>query len=420
MKKIWSLLLCVFVVCALLVGCSNIDADYISLRKSDTILIFDKGTLEGDSKYLTSIYPFSNKVGFVSYDKRFEDELYPKSYFGFYNMDSQQLVEIGNYYPWVVASWDYCLIMNNRYLYFTALFLTGENYSKEQVSMLRMDILEKKLEVIKIANDEKVYPLIHMSKLNETEFIAHIVIREKSDNETNEIANTTQIVKFNSETGESKTIIEYKYSYVLGDADSNGILLESVCGIDNTIYAVGRRMEGNKWSYYLYVFDDHGNMLTEIEAPALAQTMEDKITQTFYVVGNYFTLGQYETGRQALYRIIDNKVEVVITLEERIIFPNMSNLYDSKKNPYIYYSTNWSIYEDLSSKKTESNPIYALNITTGEVKSISVDIDKERPYLDYLIVDENGNLIIALIEQEFGDKMRGYYISYNTLKELLD
>ena len=420
MKKIITLLLCILVIGTLSVGCSNNDKGEIILKKSDTELVFDRAAQKGDGKRLTSVYPFSNRSGFVMFDKRNDGgETFTDSYFGLYNMDTKELTEIGKYGPMLMGSLDNMIIMNDRYLYMWSTFLVGEEIQYGQLALLRMDILDKKLEVIETIEDNTVSPLIYMSKLNENEFIATIVYKEEENYATNTAASTTRVIKYDSISRISQTIIENKYVYTVGEAESTGILLESVCSMDNKIYAVGRRMEDSEWHYYFYTYDDEGNLLSEVEAEALAHTMKDRVTQGFYVVGSYFTLTQYETGSSALYRIDDKQVEVVIKHEENMMFSNMSNLYRSEKSPYIYYMVNWNFYDEAFQNATENNQVSALNTATGQTSSIKTTIDDERPYLDYVFIDENGNLIISLIEQKFADQPREYFVSNETLQKLL-
>ena len=422
MKKTGALLLCILIIVTMFTGCSTNtnEEQTIVLEKSDTDLVFDKAASNGDAGYLTSVNPFSNRTGFVEFGKLVgEESMYENSFFGFYDMNTMELVEIGEFARWIVSSHDNEIIMHNRYLYFCALFVADDVDYKEQITLLRMDIRDKKLEVIETIEDETVHPLVHMSKLNENEFIVTFVKKEEDNYTTNTAANTTRVVKYDGVTGESKTIIENKYVYTEGESNSTGILLESVCGMDNMIYAVGRQMEEGEWHYYFYTYDNQGTMISQIEASALEHTMKYDVVHGFYVVGNYFTLVKYESGTQALYKIDDNQVKVVVNHDEKMSFPNMSNFYNSEKTPYIYYSVNQYASGSEHQNTTDSNPVYALNIETGVIKTIKVDIDKERPYLDYILVDENGNLIINLIEEEFGDQVRAYFISEETLQKLL-
>ena len=422
MKKVATLLQYIIIVCILFAGCSTNtnEEQTIVLKISDTDLVFDKAASNGNAGYLTSVNPFSNRTAFVEFGKLVgEESMYENSFFGFYDMNTKELVEIGEFARWVVSSHDNEIIMHNRYLYFCALFVADEVDYKEQITLLRMDIRDKKLEVIETIEDNTVHPLVYMSKLNENEFIAAFVKREDGNYSTNTAANTTRVVKYNDVTGESKTIIENKYVYTEGEVTSTGILLESVCGFDNKIYAVGRQMEEGQWHYYFYTYDSQGTMISQIEAPALEHTMKYSIVHGFYVVGNYFTLVQYETGKGALYKVSDNQVEVVVKQDEKMTFPNMSNLYSSEKTPYIYYSVNKHALGTEYSNTTDESLVYALSIETEEVKTINVDIDEERPYLDYILVDENGNLVIILLEDEFGDQAREYFISEETLQRLL-
>jgi hypothetical protein len=43
----------------------------------------------------------------------------------------------------------------------------------------------------------------------------------------------------------------------------------------------------------------------------------------------------------------------------------------------------------------------------------------ERLHLDYILVDENGDLI-NLLEEEFGDQVREYFISKEALQKVLE
>ena len=359
-------------------GCStNVnEGQTIELKKSDAELVFDRASLQGDARYLKSLYQFSSKIEFLEYSKVInEGEPYTNSYYRFYNMNTKELVEIGKYAPWTVASHDSKIIMNDRYLYFFALFLIVEEDYKEQITLLRMDIQDKTFEVIEVIEDGSVHPFVYMSKLNENEFIATVVKPEKSNYTTNTAANTTRVIKYNGTTGKSETIIENKYVYTDGEADSAGTLLESVCGMDGKIYAVGRQMEANEWHYYFYTYDDQGSLLSRIEAPAIEHTMKNEAIHGFYVVGNYFTLVRYASGTQALYKVSDNQVELVIEHDEKMAFPNMNNFYSSEKISYIYYSANRYARGSEYQNTTDKSPIYALNITTGEIKEVYVDID---------------------------------------------
>ena len=421
MKKIISLLLCIIIVCTLLTGCNdNTTDDHIVLKQSDVELVLDKATLEGDAKHLTSVTPFNNKTGFVVYDKRIDGgETYASaSYFGAYDMETKELIEVGEYKPWITASFENSMIMNDRFLYFWALFWGDENNPNGQLNLIRMDVQDKKLEVLESMDGLSSYPP-YMSKLSENEFIS-VIVKQEAGDEINVTASTTKIVKHDVITGEVKTIMEEKFSYIDGEQNSNGTLLESVCGIDNNIYAVGKQRDEGVWHYYFYTFDNEGKLISRIEAPALEHTMKYVMADGFYVVGNYFTLIKSGSGSQALYKISDNQIDVVVTHDEKMSFPDMSNFYSSEKTPYIYYSANRYAHDSEYQNTTDKSPVYALNIETGEIKTIKVDIDKERPYLDYILVDENGNLVVNLLEEEFGDQVREYFISKETLQKVLE
>ena len=420
MKKNVFLLLCMLLVCALFTGCNKNEQD-IAVKPSDTQLVFDNHASQGDAKFLNSVYPFSNKTGFVSYSGKLPgDETYSNVYyFGTYNMDTKELIEAGKYNSWLYASEDGEIIMNDRYLYVWGSFRADEGTIGSQINLIRVDMLEKKTEVLDTINDN-TSSIPNMSKLSENELISIIVRHRDVDIVEGVTAYTTQIVKHNSITGEAKTIIENKYSYTEGDTDSDGILLESVCAIDGKVYAVARQKVKGEWKYYFDTYDDQGILLSRIDAPALEHSMKNNPAFSLYVVGNYFTITTTSMGKQAMYRINGDQIEVFIEHEQKMLFPNMSNLYSSENTPYVYYGMNVYAYSEFYQEMKENIPVYALKIDTGEIKTIKIDeIDQERPHLNRLYVDEIGNLVIVLTENKLDFLSREYFISSEALLKLL-
>lgn len=301
------------------------------------------------------------------------------------------------------------VILEGRYYYdWLSRF---DNDRSDIASLVRVDAKNDTTEIV-LDREDTPNIQIPISKLNEEEIVWLIAnISENGDQRT------SIIERYNIKTLEHKTLDEKSYQANTENNETYDVI--SAC--DGKIYAIGRELFETHYESYLYIMDSDGNVISEIEcsstignAPALGE---------LHVIGDYAIIKKSSTASDFIFKIEDEKLVAVpinITEEgynEGLLFASgIANISSAEKTPYLYYRCAY-----ISAHGKKGTPvIYALNTKSGESKEINVALDDDYQYLNYMCMDEKGNLMLSFIQDTESRAEKIYKLSAEALHTFLE
>lgn len=353
------------------------------------------------TEYNIGVVDFNKKFFFISYSSGMGDNRGSEVSHAVYDIETDSLYESGKTYNEIASSGTNVIVNDCLYFWYN----TTDNSGNEVNKLVMTDGKNRSLKAI--AKKKYSNQLLRLDKLNENEFITHYHIRDEK-------SNSTVIEAYNVHEEKLRPLFTLKYSNLEDQPDSSGIVLETICAMDNKIYGIGREKHNYQYECYFYVFDTDGNLLKKINAPALEESLNDTIPLRLQVSGNYFGVTDYQL-KASLYRIDDDKITCMIHPNEGYKFAlGAENFYTSESVPYFYY------YSDYSSLTEDDNRIlYVFDTASGNTAKAEIKFDDNYRCLNYISTDEEGNLLICFDKDFNKFDYKYYYLDNMNIKNLM-
>ena len=353
------------------------------------------------TEYNIGVVDFNKKFFFISYSSGMGDNRGSEVSHAVYDIETDSLYESGKTYNEIASSGTNVIVNDCLYFWYN----TTDNSGNEVNKLVMTDGKNRSLKAI--AKKKYSNQLLRLDKLNENEFITHYHIRDEK-------SNSTVIEAYNVHEEKLRPLFTLKYSNLEDQPDSSGIVLETICAMDNKIYGIGREKHNYQYECYFYVFDTDGNLLKIINAPALEESLNDTIPLRLQVSGNYFGVTDYQL-KASLYRIDDDKITCMIHPNEGYKFAlGAENFYTSESVPYFYY------YSDYSSLTEDDNRIlYVFDTASGNTAKAEIKFDDNYRCLNYISTDEEGNLLICFDKDFNKFDYKYYYLDNMNIKNLM-
>lgn len=320
--------------------------------------------------------------------------------YGFYSysIGTGDMQKIGDIEP-VIAGSASMVIMQNKFMYYTDLV---NKDGKELLRLVKVDREARKITAIdtSVLND-KTDPLTYLSKLNENEFLLIGMANDKS-----------YIKRFDCQADTGVEIISETVT-----ANKNapngyvGTVLSRMCAMDGEIYVIMLNLQENGTEYQVGVYDREGKRLRVLSAEAVSDIFDfnkDGCSPlSMYGIGGYLVLQNWNL-QQAIYRIDGDMLTEIVPSSEgiKILTSGLSNCYSGKNSRYIIFQ------HDSESVKGKDNILFALELSTGEIKQVKINLDEEYNILTYGNIDEYGNLIIKMCKEISGSPDSVDYNNY--------
>ena len=350
------------------------------------------------TEYNIGVVDFNKDSFFISYSSGMGYNRSPAVSHAVYDIEADSLYESGKTYNEIASSGANVIVNDCLYFWYNAT----DNIGNEVNKLVMADSKNRSLKAIA----EKKYSnqLLRLDKLNENEFVTNYCIMDEK-------SNSTVIEAYNVQEEKLRTLFTLKYTNLEDQPDSSGIVLETICAMDNKIYGIGREKHNYQYECYFYVFDTEGNLLKKINAPALAEALEDTIPLRLQVSGNYFGVTDYQL-KASLYRLDDDKITCIINPNEGYKFAlGAENFYTSESVPYFYY------YSDYSSlTKKDNRTLYVFDTASGNTAKAEIKFDDNYHYLNYISTDEEGNLLICFDKDFSKFDYKYYYLDNMSIK----
>lgn len=353
------------------------------------------------TEYNIGVVDFNKDSFFISYSSGMGDNRGSEVSHAVYDIETDSLYESGKTYNEIASSGTNVIVNDCLYFWYN----TTDNSGNEVNKLVMTDGKNRSLKAI--AKKKYSNQLLRLDKLNENEFITHYHIRDEK-------SNSTVIETYNVHEEKLRPLFTLKYSNLEDQPDSSGIVLETICAMDNKIYGIGREKHNYQYECYFYVFDTDGNLLKKINAPALEESLNDTIPLRLQVSGNYFGVTDYQL-KASLYRIDDDKITCMIHPNEGYKFAlGAENFYTSESVPYFYY------YSDYSSLTEDDNRIlYVFDTASGNTAKAEIKFDDNYRCLNYISTDEEGNLLICFDKDFNKFDYKYYYLDNMNIKNLM-
>lgn len=350
------------------------------------------------TEYNIGVVDFNKDSFFISYSSGMGDNRGSEVYHAVYDIETDSLYESGKTYNEIASSGTNVIVNDCLYFWYN----TTDNSGNEVNKLVMTDGKNRSLKAI--AKKKYSNQLLRLDKLNENEFITHYHIMDEK-------SNSTVIETYNVHEEKLRPLFTLKYSNLEDQPDSSGIVLETICAMDNKIYGIGREKHNYQYECYFYVFDTDGNLLKKINAPALEESLNDTIPLRLQVSGNYFGVTDYQL-KASLYRIDDDKITCMTHSSEGYKFAlGAENFYTSESVPYFYY------YSDYSSLTEDDNRIlYVFDTASGNTAKAEIKFDDNYRCLNYISTDEDGNLLICFDKDFCKFNYKYYYLDNMNMK----
>lgn len=409
-------IICIYLLSMVLCSCSgtkNTESDTSSQtdsQQNNTQYSFEITDLKSYAKpvlnkvfdhtteYNIGVVNFNKDFFFISYSTDMGDNRSPAVSHAVYDIEADSLYEIGKTYNEIASSGANVIVNDCLYFWYNTTDESGNEINK----LVMADGKNRSLKAIA----EKKYStqLLRLDKLNENEFITHYHIRDDK-------SNSTVIEAYNVREEKLRTLFTLKYTNVEEQPNSSGIVLETICAMDNKIYGIGREKHNYKYECYFYIFDTKGNLLKKINAPALEETLNDTIPLRLQVSGNYFGVTDYQL-KASLYRIDDDKITCIIHPNEGYKFAlGAENFYSSQNVPYFYYYSDYSTIEE-----SDNRVLYIFDTINGNRAKAEIKFDDNYHCLNYIATDEEGSLLFCFDKDFSKFDYKYYYIDHMSIE----
>ena len=238
--------------------------------------------------------------------------------------------------------------------------------------------------LVQINTDTLDFEIISEDNCNEetTSFICatetDILLIKHSVNEK-----TSQVVLYDIENNEYITIIEKKFAVENGK--NQGVFLNGIAYDSGYLYVIEENYENHLMSIQLVKYNLQGEYISSIDLREIYSYIEDEAVGKFFVFGDYMFVRNY-SGKGVVCRIIDDNAEIHFEVENDLDIVRTNK--DTEQNQYIFYS------------RREGKDIKVLDINTGKMETVTLNIGDEIEVIRYIYGDEYNNLLVGLVDPE--------------------
>lgn len=334
--------------------------------------------------------------------------------YGFYSysIETREMKKIGDIEP-VIASSASMVIMQDKFLYYTDFVIKD---GKELLRLIKVDLEGRLITAIDTSDyNNRTDPLTYLTKLNENEFLLIGMANDKS-----------YIKRYDCRTNTGVEIISETVTAAKNAPNGYlGTVLSRMCVMDGEIYVIMLNLREDCVEYRIGVYDREGNKIRTISSNAVSDIFDfnkDGFSPLgMYGIGGYLVLENWNQ-QQAIYQIDGDMLTEIIPPNEdiRTITSGLGNYYRIKNSRYIFFQ------RSLNSEKDKDNILFALEVSTGEIKQAKIKLDEEYNILTYGNIDEYGNLIIRVCKEISGSpgsvdysNYELFYIKENDLPKIL-
>ncbi len=305
------------------------------------------------------------------------------------------------------------VIMQDKFLYYTDFVIKD---GKELLRLIKVDLEGRLITAIDTSDyNNKTDPLTYLTKLNENEFLLIGMANDKS-----------YIKRYDCRTNTGVEIISETVTAAKNAPNGYlGTVLSRMCVMDGEIYVIMLNLREDCVEYRIGVYDREGNKIRTISSNAVSDIFDfnkDGFSPLgMYGIGGYLVLENWNQ-QQAIYQIDGDMLTEIIPPNEdiRTITSGLGNYYSIKNSRYIFFQ------RSLNSEKDKDNMLFALEVSTGEIKQAKIKLDEEYNIFTYGNIDEYGNLIIRVCKEISGSpgsvdysNYELFYIKENDLPKIL-
>lgn len=323
-----------------------------------------------------------------------------------YDVKSMKAEQIGIVKSEHTDSGDFVVMKNNSCLYYCPFLMD----SKGNNALVKADFTNKK--VIYEQRYDLDPPYVNFYKINETEFLMKESLTTMGKAEDGS-QNTWDVLikKYNVDTRKETLLFKNHFE----KKTNTGTLMASACLKDNLIYSYSIKGTAGKTENVIEVYDLNGKLQKTMQIPQLESILKankDDSVFTIKTFGNYFYFNT-SNGLAIFYEYTDSglkKVDFKSYPYLNIIEPsNITN--DIAHNRSIYF---------LETNKNSENAIGILDSSTGEFKSVKINVDGFQ-YICKAVVDEKGNIVADMCNQKVtSSKLPEYRYYYIESEKLLN
>lgn len=294
------------------------------------------------------------------------------------------------------------VMMQDRYIYQMDL------YKDNTCKLLKIDIDGQVTVPYTLENTDGDVMFVHLKKLNENEFLMFYAYNTYDD------VPHSKILKYNIKTDKAVEIVDQVYD----QQKYKGRGMQQISVSNGIIYGIG--VKDDNEGKYLFKYDDSGELLDEYPLEGDLQFLDDTIVRDFFVIGDYVFLKDYKNLDWHLMKCVDKKYIEYLSVDYddidsfNLLFCRHENIYNSEIK-YIFFALNpqaVKLNTDLTNRI-----IFAMNIDTGEIYPINLEIEGESKNVINVTFDEKGN-VLANTEDTNGSSDY-YFISSYELDKIL-
>lgn len=305
-------------------------------------------------------------------------------FFHSFDLQTKQMKKFGEILHWKSGSGDF-LVMDDRYLYSADLAGDPQLF---QFCGFSLDGAPQKI----IDKSTAVYvPFQFFAQYNSDVMILRSFDASPGDEEICDY----YLKKYNIHTGAFETIVSYTYNLTAQEGKS----ISSVFCNNDKIYAIS--------SQNIEEYDIDGNILKSYSAkPAFvkAARSSDGIWR-MSVYDGYFIFST-TNGNTLIFKQKNGGLEEVTTVDQFI--PELSISNPHKTPDYIFLTASYD------------NKLKIFDIKSETIHTFEFKMDEACKYLEKLVVDDEGNMIVLLSSSKTYDDnatMKYFYFSAEEIKE---
>ena len=316
--------------------------------------------------------------------------------------------EISLHLPeWNVGSGS-TVVLHGRYQY---EWLSNTNTDEstgdlsQKINLIRIDGFIGKTKIVETR--DLPLPFIYLSKLDEEHFISSYLI-PGSDEKGNQTQITT--VRLYNASGVGKDIFQEKYQYLPGWSDSKGVHIENVCAMDGKIYGFGREYTNTKPHFFLYTYNLDGKLVKKELLPGMETILGNEQAVEFHVVGDYILLKTFESLTNYIIKRNENKLEILMKGENsENVFVFSNSIIHTKDVKFIFFVDQLAV-----TPHPKFTPLKAVELSSGKTRSVSIQPNKDYPFLTEIMMAANGDLVLKYLHDEPGGNTdTGLHVQYS-------
>jgi len=305
---------------------------------------------------------------------------------------------------WSVAAGSH-VVLQDRY-YFEWL---AEATDDSKIVLIRVDGVTGEVKVVDTVSS--VSPFIYLSKLDDDHFTSSSLV-PAPEAEGNEIQITA--VRIYDAEGNGREIIREEYRCSEENPTSIGRHLENVCAMDGKVYGYGREYVDHVPEYCLYTYSEEGAFERREPLPGVNEIIGEEQAVQFWIVGEYILVRTWESLTSYIIKRGEGAAELLMKGEQNENLLTFSDsITRSEDVEYLFYVADFQV-EDIPAFQ----PLKAIEVSSGEIKSVSLRPNEDYPYMIDFRMASNGDLVFQY-EARWDSPLSGMYAQYAVPKETL-